>query len=121
MQSQMATPRDHMQYQPAAAFNAESMAMGRMGQQIPMPRQGPAPAAGMPTIPPGYRGNTPYDGVGMSDMEMRAPYRPGVAPIPGMTKRLSPDFGDMTDEEMQAMYMKLSGMGAFDPDTLQGY
>ena len=131
MQSQQATPRDHMQYQQAAAFNAESMAMGRMGQQIPMPRQGPAPAAGigfgaipqtpfrqypqfnnMPTIPPGYEGGMPFDGMSA----------PGAPMMPKKKGFYGPDMGmEYTDEDWGNMYQNLYQQGAFNPDTLQGY
>ncbi len=149
-QAKMAAQRqkDHMQYQSRTPFAADAMMMGQIGiandprnmmqsapmPQIPMPRQGmapngmplPYPSPGrqalppsMPTMPPGYDSRMPYDGISVP--ELRAPYRPGVAPIPGMKKGPMPDIGDMTDEEMQALYLKLSGMGAFDQDGLEQY
>jgi hypothetical protein len=128
--------RDHMQYQTRTPFAADAM-MGQMGMmndprnimqsapmpQMPMPRQGVAMpntfrqypqfnnAQAMPMMPPGYDGTMVP--------ELRAPYRPGASPIPGMNKGPMPDIGDMTDEEMQALYLKLSGMGAFDPRNLE--
>ncbi len=135
--------RDHMQYQTRTPFAADAMMMGQMGMmndprnimqsapmpQVPMPRQGVAMpntfrqypqfnnAQAMPMMPPGYDGRMPTDGTMVP--ELRAPYRPGASPIPGMKKGPMPDGGDMTDEEMQALYLKLSGMGAFDPSNLE--
>lgn len=135
MQSQQATPRDHMQYQQAAAFNAESMAKINMSPQMQMPRQGPAPAAGMGF---GAMPQTPFRQYPQFGQQPGAPMVPSMPMTPGypydgmsvpnsplMPKKkgfYGPDMGmDFTDEDFGNMYQLLSQQGAFSPESLQGY
>jgi len=128
MQSQQATPRDHMQYQQAAGFNAESMSRMGMANQMPqMPRPGPQQMAsmGFGAMPqPPFRQYPEFNQMqgGMFPPEFQRGPGPMMPTTPAPKRGFyGPDFADMTDADFNEMYQKLYQAGAFNDETLQGY